>query len=72
MSGADHESLSRGISGDMSSDAIARRLDIASQLYQLARTLSGAEYQGHVESDGEDTDAGSHVRESRPDYEHDS
>ena len=44
----DFKSLSRGISDDMSPEAIARRLDIANQLYMLARTLSEAQYVGPV------------------------
>jgi len=45
----DRKRQSRGISNDMSAEAIARRLDIASQLYKLARTLSNARYVGRVE-----------------------
>ena len=36
------KNISRGVSGDMSPDAIARRLDIASELYDLAKSLSKA------------------------------
>lgn len=38
----DYKSLSRGISRDMSSHAIARRLQIASDLYDLASFLGKA------------------------------
>ncbi|GEM_PF-5489182 len=49
---ADYKSLSRGISDDMSSDAIARRLDIASDLYDLAAFLSKARYGGESKAAG--------------------
>lgn len=45
----DDEDLSRGISRDMSPEAIARRLDIASQLFKLWNTLRNAKYVGPVE-----------------------
>ena len=39
---------SRGISTDMSPEAIARRLDIVSQLFRLGHALNNAEYVGKV------------------------
>jgi len=41
--------LSRGISSDMSPEAISRRLDIVSQLFQLGSALTRAKYIGRVE-----------------------
>lgn len=49
MSQPDYKSLSRGISRDMSSEAIARRLKIVADLYELAKTLSGSKNLGRVE-----------------------
>ena len=49
MSQPDYEALSKGISQDMSPEAIAGRLKIVSELYDLARTLSTAEFLGRVE-----------------------
>ena len=69
MTGPDYESLSRGISSDMSPEAITRRLDVASQLYRLARTLSKAEYVGPVESLDDLLDGRSEVREPGPEHE---
>ena len=34
--------LGRGVSNDMSSEAIARRLEIVSQLFELTRALAGS------------------------------
>jgi hypothetical protein len=56
MTQRDYKSLSRGISRDMSPDAIARRLKIVADLYGLARTLGKAKNLGRVE------DAGQHAR----------
>ena len=53
MSQPDYKSLSRGISRDMSSEAIARRLKIVADLYELAKTLSGSKKLGRVEHEGE-------------------
>ena len=50
MKERDYESLSKGISRDMSSQAIAERLRIVSELYDLAKTLSTARCLGSVES----------------------
>lgn len=47
----DHEALSRGISNDMSSEAIARRLDIASQLWKAVNAFGRSTYLGKVERD---------------------
>jgi hypothetical protein len=41
--------LSRGISSDMSPEAISRRLEIVSQLFRLGSALSRAKYIGRVE-----------------------
>ena len=46
MSDPDYKKLSRGISSDMSSEAIARRLDIANELYQLIKSLSKSKKTG--------------------------
>lgn len=53
MSQPDYKSLSRGISRDMSSEAIARRLKIVADLYDLAQTLNRAKNLGRVEDAGE-------------------
>jgi hypothetical protein len=53
MSQPDYKSLSRGISRDMSSEAISRRLKIVADLYELAKTLSGSTNLGRVEHAGE-------------------
>lgn len=45
----DYKSLSRGISDDMSSEAIARRLEIASQLWAAANELGRSTYLGKVD-----------------------
>ena len=50
MSQPDYKSLSRGVSRDMSPEAIARRLQILAELDELARTLSKAVFLGKVES----------------------
>ncbi|MHC4076908.1 MAG: hypothetical protein ACYST0_00555, partial [Planctomycetota bacterium] len=47
---------SRGISTDMSSDAIAHRLSIASELFRLAKTLQGAKLVGPVKSTAQRAD----------------
>lgn len=62
MSHPDYKALSRGESDDMSPRAIARRLEIASQLYRLARTLQGAE---HVHDRAKESPT-SEVREAGP------
>lgn len=49
MKPKDYKALSRGISHDMSPEAIAERLRIAGELYELAQTLSTARYVGPVE-----------------------
>ena len=49
MKQQDYEALSKGISQDMSPPAIAKRLQIASELYDLARILATAQYVGKVE-----------------------
>ncbi len=49
MSQPDYKSLSRGISRDMSSESIARRLKIVADLYELAQTLSRSKNLGRVE-----------------------
>jgi hypothetical protein len=49
MDEPDYEALSKGLSRDMSPQAIARRLDIASELYDLARVLAKARPLGKVE-----------------------
>jgi hypothetical protein len=61
----DYEALSKGISRDMSSQAIAERLRIASELHDLARVLSTAVRVGSVEPTGS-TPAGDEPRGSRP------
>lgn len=48
------QARSRGVSRDMSAEAILRRLEIASELYELARGLQQAEFVGRVEQDGEE------------------
>lgn len=53
MSQPDYKSLSRGISRDMSSEAIARRLKIVADLYELAQTLKRFKNIGRVEDAGE-------------------
>lgn len=49
MTPPDYEALSKGISRDMSPQAIAERLRIASELYDLASVLEGARCLGRVE-----------------------
>ena len=44
----DYKKLSRGTSRDMSPDAIARRLEIASELWDLAQLLSTSRYVGKL------------------------
>jgi hypothetical protein len=39
----DYKELSRGVSTDMSPEAIARRLQIAGELYELVKALERAE-----------------------------
>jgi len=58
MTAPDYEALSKGVSLDMSSRAIAERLRIASELYDLARILSTARYRGPVEPRESDEDPG--------------
>ena len=50
MNQQDYEILSKGISRDMSSQAIAKRLRIVGELYDLAKILSTAKNMGSVES----------------------
>ena len=49
MNQPDYKSLSRGVSQDMSGAAIARRLEILAELYELARTFAKAKNLGPVE-----------------------
>ena len=49
MTQPDDKSVSRGISSDMSPEAISRRLEIVSELYELAKVLQGAQFVGKVE-----------------------
>lgn len=58
MKERDYEVLSKGISRDMSPQAIAERLRIVSELYDLARILSTAEYVGSVEPPMPGSDGG--------------
>jgi hypothetical protein len=53
MNEPDYKSLSRGISRDMSSEAIARRLKIVADLFELAKTLKRFKNLGRVEGAGE-------------------
>lgn len=48
MTPDDAKRLSRGISNDMSPEAISRRLDIMSELFRLNSALSKAQYVGKV------------------------
>jgi hypothetical protein len=52
MTEQDYKALSRGISRDMSPDAIARRLQIASDLHDLVKDLAQAKNLGKVEVGG--------------------
>ena len=47
----DLKALSQGISRDMSPEAIARRLEIASQLHELVKTLGRSQKVGAVEAE---------------------
>jgi hypothetical protein len=47
----DYEALSKGLSRDMSPEAIAHRLDIASELLDLARVLSQAKRAAKTKGD---------------------
>ena len=49
MTETDNKALSRGISHDMSAEAILRRLRIASDLYDVAKLLGKAKRVGRVE-----------------------
>ena len=49
MKQPDYEALSKGISRDMSPRAIAARLRIVSELYDLAKMLATARFVGTVE-----------------------
>ena len=49
MTERDDKSVSRGISSDMSPKAISRRLEIVSELYEIAKVLQGAEFLDKVE-----------------------
>ena len=49
MSQPDYKALSRGVSRDMSSAAIARRLRIVDELLELAQTLGKTRLLGSVE-----------------------
>ena len=50
--------LSRGVSRDMSPEAIARRLEIASQLHELSKMLGRSKRRGKIEPE---TDEGPSV-----------
>ncbi len=49
MKPIDDKLLSKGISGDMSPEAIARRLEILAELYDLAKCLRKARFADKVE-----------------------
>ena len=49
MTETDNKALSRGISRDMSAEAISRRLRIASDLYDIAKILGKTKRVGRVE-----------------------
>ena len=49
MTASDNKAKSRGISADMSPQAISRRLEIVSELYELSKTLDTAKFVGKVE-----------------------
>ena len=49
MNAESAKSVSRGVGRDMAPEAIARRLDIAGQLHELARCLSKTRRIGPVE-----------------------
>lgn len=52
MTKSDYKALSQGISRDMSSQAIARRLRILAELYELTQRLSKARRpEPHVDAD---------------------
>jgi len=68
MTEPDMKSLSRGLSRDMSPDAVLRRLEIASELRDLAMTLAAGQRLGKketspevVEQDASLRDAGSRM-----------
>ena len=52
MTEPDQKALSRGVSSDMSPEAIARRLRIVSELYDLARVLGRTRYLGKADEAG--------------------
>ena len=56
MTQPDYKALSRGMSRDMRPKAIAKRLRIASELYELAEVLSSATYVGKVEASRDETE----------------
>ena len=60
MNQEDLKKRSRGVGRDMSPEAISRRLDIASELYELAKSLGNAKRIGSVEnhSGGKDNATG--------------
>ncbi len=49
MKPEEHKSKSRGISRDMSPEAISRRLDILVELHEVARALANAKRIGKAE-----------------------
>ncbi len=59
MKDPDYEALSKGLSRDMSPEAIAHRLDIASELLDLARVLSQARRAAERDGNPPATKAGS-------------
>ena len=54
----DYKALSRGMSSDMTPEAIERRLDIAAQLWKAANELGRSTYVGKVEPDRDGEDGG--------------
>lgn len=54
MSQKDTKALSRGVSRDMSPQAIARRLKIVDELHELAKALGSSQRLGKVEQAGKD------------------
>jgi len=48
MNQTDYKAISRGVSDDMSSEAIAHRLRIAGQLWKLGNSLMDSTYAGKV------------------------
>jgi hypothetical protein len=58
MSEPNYKDLSRGVSNDMSPEAIDRRLEIASQLWKLANVLGQNEYVGKIDAPEAQTEEG--------------